>query len=135
MNIIISNRTYRSILLKLKELEECLKKIRPDAEKEAMPTEQIDHEKVNFGEQYIDGEKVCELLCISGRTLLRLGKTHQFKSTMVSHRRYYPLSEIEKLFVQRSIAFSREIRERLKCEFKRLKGVDINENFCCHELS
>jgi hypothetical protein len=129
--IIISNRKYRSILAKLQELEDCLKVMRPEIE--GTPLEQTVSETDNFGEVYIDGEKVCELLCISGRTLLRMCKKHQIKSTRVSHRCYYPMNEIEKLFAQRSIAFSKEMRERLKSECRRLKEQNDNEKFDSHE--
>ena len=130
--IIISNRKYRSILARMEELEDCMKAIRPEIEGKK-DRDAVD--SVDTGEAYIDSEKVCELLCISGRTLLRLCKIHQIKSTLVSHRRYYPVSEIEKLFVQRSIAFSKEIRERMKEEFKRLKEENNNENLDSHEQS
>jgi len=73
------------------------------------------------GEMYLDGEKICKLLCVSGRTLLRLCKAHRINSKRVAHRCYYPLSEIEKLFISRSICFEKVIRERLREEFKRLK--------------
>jgi len=129
--IIISNRKYRSILARLQELENCLKVFRP--EKEEKPVEKIVPEKEISGETYIDGEKVCELLRISGRTLQRLCKVYQIKSVLVSHRRYYPLSEIEKMFVQRAIGFTREVRERLRYEFKRLKEQRDNEIPDSHE--
>jgi hypothetical protein len=125
--IIISNRKYRFICAKLMELEERLKVIPPDRENKKVDSDDI-------GDVYIDSEKVCELLCISGRTLLRLCKRYRINSTRVAHRCYYPLSEIEKLFEHRSIAFNKEIKERLKREWKRLKGQNDNENLDSHEL-
>ena len=129
-SIIISNRKYQSILAKLKELADCLNDLRSETEGN---TNRETADSDVSGEEYIDSEKVCELLCISGRTLLCLCKVHQIKSTLVSHRRYYPLSEIEKLFIQRSIAFSKEIRERMRGEFKRLKSENNNEKIVSHE--
>jgi len=126
--IIISDRKYRYIHEKLCELEKRLKAI--SCNRKPVPVE-INNDT---GEAYIDGEKVCELLCISGRTLLRLCKKHQINSTRVSHRCYYPLSEIEKLFVSRSIAFDNEVRERLRQECKRLKEENNNKNLDHHEL-
>ena len=128
-NIVISNRKYRSILAKLKDLADCLNDLRPETEG-ITDRKTVDND--DTGEVYIDSEKVCELLCISGRTLLRLCKVYQIKSTLVSHRRYYPLNEIENLFIQRSIAFSKEVRERLRREFKRLRE-DKNEKIESHE--
>ena len=126
--IIISDRKYRYIYEKLMELEKHLQTIRSDRE----PVQAV--KKDDFGEAYIDGEKVCELLCISGRTLLRLCKQHQINSKRVAHRCYYPLYEIEKLFVSRSIGFDKKIRERLREEFKRLKEQNNNEKLGGHEL-
>jgi len=133
--IIISNRKYRYIHEKLMELEKYLKAI--SCEREQTP-EWNNVRKTGYkddtGEVYIDGDKVCELLCISGRTLLRLCKQHQINSKRVAHRCYYPLSEIEKLFAHRSIAFDTAMRERLKLECKRLKEQNNNENTENHEL-
>ena len=127
--IIIGNRKYRYIITKLMELEERLKEIQP--EKEGVVAGTIVQQTSNPGiteEVYIAGNKVCMLLCISGRTLLRLCRKHQINSIRVSHQCYYPLSEIEKLFANRSIAFAAEIRERLKRECKRLKGISIERD-------
>jgi predicted metal-dependent RNase len=123
--IIISNRRYRSILAKLTELDEHLKKIRSVGE---IAPELKEIQKSGFkddtGEVYVDGEKVCHLLCISGRTLLRLCKKHQISSKRVSHRCYYPFSEIEKLFTDRSIAFDKETRERLKTRMQTIERTE-----------
>jgi len=126
--IIISDRKYRYIHEKLWELEKRLKAI--SCNREPMPVEKNN----DTGEVYIDGEKVCELLCISGRTLLRLCKQNQITGKRVAHRCYYPLYEIEKLFVSRSIGFDKKIRERLREEFKRLKEENNNEKLDSHEL-
>ena len=115
--IIISNRKFRYIYEKLIELEKFITR-----DREPAPTVNNDHS----GEVYIDGEKVCELLCISGRTLLRLCKANQINSKRVAHRCYYPLSDIENLLVSRSIAFDKVIRERLKEECKRIREQYIN---------
>jgi hypothetical protein len=134
--IIIGNRKYQSILTWLMDKEERLKKILP--EKDEIQTDKIIRETtdiVNSDEVFIDGEKVCTLLCISGRTLLRLCKKHQINNTRVSHRCYYPLSEIEKLFAHRSIAFDVETRGKLIRECKRLKGVTIERDDQIVELT
>jgi hypothetical protein len=134
--IIISNRKYRSILARLTELKAYLKML--PANSGRLKSGENDREAdgaADTAEAYIDGEKVCELLCISGRTLLRLCKRRQINSIRVSHRCYYPMSEVEKLFAHRSIAFDAEIRERLKCECKRLKNENDNSNYNSHGLS
>lgn len=131
--IIISNRAYRTILSKLADLEKLIGAIRPDMdEKQAGKGRRKTKATGNPVDVYIDGEKVCELLCISGRTLLRLCKSRQLSYTRVSHRCYYPLAEVEKLFASRSIAFHREVKERLERELKRLKDNSGKPN--CDEL-
>jgi hypothetical protein len=132
--IIISDRKYRYICEKLMELEERLKTTH--SEKEELQTEKIIPETGNTvdpDEVYIDGYKVCELLCISGRTLQRLCKKHRIHTALVSHRRYYPLREIEKLFAHRSVAFDVELRERLIQECKRLKEQGNHKISNSHE--
>ena len=133
--IIISNRKYRYIYEKLMELEKHLKATGAGSEPAPEENSKRNAEIINdTGEVYTDGEKVCELLCISDRTLLRLCKQHQINSKRVAHRCYYPLSEIEKLFVSRSIGFDRVVRGRLRQELKRLKEQNNNENTENHEL-
>ena len=133
--IIISDRKYRYIYEKLMELEKQLKAIQVASEPAPIWNNVRETGyKDDTGEVYVDGEKVCELLCISGRTLLRLCKKHQIDSKRVAHRCYYPLSEIENLFAFRSIAFDTEVRKRLQLECKRLKEKNNIENLDSHEL-
>jgi predicted metal-dependent RNase len=130
--IIISNRKYRQILERLTEMEDVIRFVREMAP--AMKEMQKSGFKDDAGEVYVDSEKVCELLCISGRTLLRLCKTHKIKSKRVSHRCYYPFSEIEKLFTYRSISFDKEVRERLMRECNRIKEQNNIQYLENHEL-
>ena len=108
----IEHRAFQLLISKIDAMDEFIRKAKLE-------------QQCSLDDDWVDGQAVCEYLCICDKTLQRLRSAGKITYSTIGNKYYYQIALIERGLLERENG-KRNGKWVVKCEIYRLKAISIS---------